>query len=135
MKNQSQEDYLKTMYLILEETNNEKIKSVDIAKKLNISKAAVSKMIKKLQEKKLILVNPYSTIQLTKEGFKKAQILIYKCRIIVIFLVKNLNIDEEKAHKEAHELEHAFSFETVQKLSKYLNNPTNCICWKKIPKI
>jgi len=136
MKNQSQEDYLRTMYLVFEKTGSkENIKSVDIAKHLNVSKAAVSKMLKKLQEQEFILVNPYSTITLTPKGFQVAKKLIFKYRVIAYFLVKVLKVTEEKAHIEAHELEHAFSYETVQKLFEYLDNPQHCFCGRKIPKI
>ncbi len=136
MHNQSQEDYLRTMYLFFEDSGDRSnIKSVDIAKKMQVSKAAVSKMLKKLHEQAFIEVNPYSSITLTDKGFKKAKKLIFKYRIIGYFLVQVLGVSKKNAHEEAHRLEHAFSEQTVKKLSKYLDHPQHCFCGRKVPKI
>jgi len=135
MHNQSQEDYLKAMFSLVEKKGINNIRSVDVAVYLNVSKPAVSKMLKKLNEKKFIATRPYSNISLTKKGLRKAKILIYKHRIIEVFLVKTLEVKRENIHEEAHRLEHAFSDNVVYKLAKFLGNPNLCPDNQKIPNI
>lgn len=123
---QGQENYLRVIYELLAEKQGEKqgeekqeaeVKSIDIANKLEITKASVSEMIKKLAEQGLVTAHPYSSIQLTKKGKKKAEEISYKHNTIEK-IAKKLNHD--KAHESAHELEHAFSLELVKKLDNFI---------------
>lgn len=134
MLTSSQEDYLRIIYNLYEE-NGQSISSVNIAEYLNISKAAVSKMLKKMSFENLIEMNPYSNIFFTKKGLREAKKVVYKHRIIEVFLIKILKVDKNKMHDEAHKLEHAFSDKSIKKLANFLNNPKFCPDGKKIPKI
>lgn len=133
--NISTEDYLRTIYFLYEKQDNKSkgIKSIDIAKELKISKASVSKMITKLISKKYLKAKPYSNIYFTKKGLKEAIRIMHNHRIIEVFLKKFLNCDLKKIHKEAHQLEHAFSEYTIKKLDKFLNNPKISPYGKLIP--
>lgn len=134
MYTKNQEDYLRAIYSLYEK-KEENINSVDLADFLNISKAAVSKMLKKLSIERLIKMNPYSSLNFTKKGLKEAKKLTYKHRIIEVFLVDILKCEKNKYHNEAHKLEHAFSDKSIKKLAKFLKNPKICPDGKKIPKI
>lgn len=134
MKRQSQEDYLRAIYHLWE-TDNKNIRSIDIVKELNISKPAVSEMLRKLVVKKYIKMSPYSNISLTKKGLRQSQELTYKHRIIEVFLKEVLKISNKNIHKEAHKLEHAVSNEVIKKLAKFLKDPKSCPGGNKIPKI
>lgn len=105
----AKEDYLRIIYGL---HNADGVKSVDIANKLNISKASVSEMLKNLHREKLIAIKPYSKIFLTNKGKKHGEKCYDKHRIIKKFMQKFMK--EEKAEKEAHHLEHAFSDETIE---------------------
>ena len=135
MKHQSQEDYLRAIYLVMEKTNDKTAKSVDIAESLGVSKPAVSKMLKKLQDDGLISTNPYSSVSLTISGQCLAQNLTHKHRLIEVFLKDILHVDMERIHDEAHKMEHAFSDDTIEKLGIFLKNPEYCPNGKKIPLI
>lgn len=134
MNKQSQEDYLRAIYY-LSETSKDAIRSVDVAAYLKISKPSVSKMFKKLIEQGYIKMQPYSGIFFTAKGLREAKKLTHKHRIIEVFLTKILKINKKNIHQEAHKLEHAFSDEVINKLSKFLNNPKSCPGGKQIPKI
>lgn len=108
--------------------------AVLIADRMSVSKPAVSKMLKKLSERKLLKAQPYSKISLTAKGLKAAQNLTYKHRIIEVFLSDVLRVDKERVHDEAHVLEHAFSDTTIKKLAAFLNDPTVSPHGRKIPK-
>ena len=135
MKHESQEDYLRAIYLVMEKTKGDSVKSVDIADSLGVSKPAVSKMLKKMQESGLIENNPYSSVKLTDSGYCVAQNLTHKHRLIEVFLRDILLVDMDKIHDEAHKMEHAFSDDTIEKLGAFLNNPKYCPNGKEIPVI
>ena len=134
MHTQSQEDYLRAIYNIYEK-NDQNVSSVEIADFLGISKPAVSKMLKKLVEQKLIKMKPYSSIVFTSKGLIEAKKLTRKHRVIEVFLVDILKIKKNKMHEEAHKLEHAFSDNTIKKLDNYLNNPKICPDGKDISRL
>jgi len=117
-KRRGREDYLRTIYELSE--NDEGIKSVDIASVLDISKASVSEMLKKLASEKLVKMQPYSKIFLTAKGKKQAENIFDKNYTISRFLKKFLEHDEFLAEKEAHKLEHVFSEESLEKLNKIM---------------
>lgn len=119
----SKEDYLRAIYIIRENSGQELIKSVDIAKELKITKPSVSAMIKKLIVEGYIKKKPYSKIKLTKKGQNKAIRITHKHRVIEVFLKEVLGYKLDYVHQEAHRLEHAFSDESIKRLDNYLKNP------------
>ena len=132
MKKQSQEDYLRALYHLWEEKKI--IRSKDIVTYLEVSKPSVSVMLKKFVNLGYIKKSPYSEIKLTKKGELKAKEITQRHRLVEVFLKKALKVKKENIHKEAHELEHAFSTRTINKLDKFLNRPKVCPHGKKIPK-
>lgn len=134
MIQQSQEDYLRTIYRLWE-ADNKNIRSINIAQELKVSKPAVSEMLKKLAVKKYIKMSPYSNIKLTNKGLGQAQELTYKHRVIEVFLKNILKVPKKNIHQEAHRLEHALSDEVIKKLAKFLKNPKICPDGKVIPKL
>ena len=132
---QSQEDYLREIYALSEESADGSVSSVDVAERLLVSKAAVSKMLKKLNEEGLVRMSPYSRMEFSKKGRIRAEKVIYKHRVIEVFLVEVLKVDKRDMHKEAHLLEHSFSDKTIKRLAEFLDNPEICPCGHKIPKI
>ena len=135
MHEKSTEDYLRTLYSLYEKEQDKTkgIRSIDVAKELNISKPSVSEMVKKLAEKLLVKANPYSNIFFTKKGLKQAQGVMHNHRVIEVFLKNILNYDTDKVHKEAHRLEHAFSEESIERLDRFLNHPKKSPHGMKIP--
>lgn len=134
MIQQSQEDYLRTVYSLWEK-DKENIRSINIVKELKVSKPAVSEMLKKLVEKKYLSMSPYSNITFTAKGLKTAEELTYKHRIVEVFLKDILKISTKNIHREAHKLEHAVSREVIKKLANFLKNPRICPDGKVIPKL
>lgn len=119
----SQEEYLKTIYLL--EKNDKKVRVTDIAEKLKITKPSVNKAIKTLAEMKLINYKAYGNISLTKEGESNAIDIIKRQDILEMFLIEILDIEKEQAEKEATAMKHAISRETVEKLNKYITKTMN----------
>lgn len=116
----SLEEYLKTMYLL--NKINGQIRVTDIANELNLTKSSVNRAIKILNEEKYINYETYGNITFTKLGEKKALEIIRRNEILKAFLVKVLEIDEKTAIKEAKNMKHAVSEETITKLEKYIKS-------------
>ena len=125
------EDYLRALY-VLEEEKGE-LKSIDVAKYLNISKPSVSEMVRELNKEGLIFYKKYSKLKFTAKGQKIARKLTSKHRIIEIFLKDLLKINSKDIHEEAHRLEHAFSDKSIDKLREILGNPKKDPHGKPIP--
>lgn len=133
MISENREDYLRAIYCIAEQ-NNGNVRSIDIVKYLQISKPAVSEMLKKLKNQKYITVDAFN-ISLTKYGKQEAENLTYKHRISELFLRDILNIDKKSLHEEAHKFEHMISDNVASKMALLLGNPELCPCGHKIPDI
>ena len=116
----SLEEYLKTMY-ILNKVKGQ-IRVTDIANELNLTKSSVNRAIKILNEEKYINYETYGDITFTKLGEKKALEIIRRNEILKAFLVKVLEVDENTAVKEAKNMKHAISEDTITKLEKYIES-------------
>ena len=129
----TQEDYLRAIYLLADESQSE-VKVTDIVEKLGLSKSTVAQRLQDLTSKGWITHEKYGPVQLTKEGIKIAGNLTYKHRVIELFLNKTLGIPIDEVHEEAHKLEHALSDKVIQKIAEHLDDPTHGPHGKEIPK-
>ena len=118
-RGRGKQDYLRVIHH-LTDSYKEGVRSVDIARELEVSKASVSEMLRKLHKENLVHAAPYSKIYLTRKGRNIAEKLYNKHHIIKQFIKKFLGHDNEKANIEAHNLEHAFSDESIQLLQKLM---------------
>lgn len=116
----SLEDYLEIICNLLKSGDN--VKAVEVAKKLNISRASVSEALAKLADKNLIVYESHKGITITEEGLKKAQTVILKHNTLTSFFEKTLGLDKETAEDNACKIEHVISedvFERIMKFEKY----------------
>lgn len=121
MKNISKEDYLSAIYKLRDEAGE--IKPNLIAENLEISAAAVTDMLKKLNKDGYVRYRKYKGIKLTPKGERYAISMIRKHRLWETFLFETLGMPWEKIHNEAEKLEHSSSDELVDKLEEFLNFP------------
>ena len=113
---QSREDYLECL-LMLEESG--KIRSVDVAKMLNVSKPSVNKAMNVLKEYGYITQENYGDIHLTKDGRSLAERILKRHRTLQGFLKEILQVSDEQAEADACKIEHVISDETFNKLCAY----------------
>ncbi|MBI9008836.1 MAG: metal-dependent transcriptional regulator [Tenericutes bacterium] len=113
---ESLEDYLEAICL----KGGEDVKSVELARHLNVSRASVNKAINTLIEKKLVEKEYYGNISLTEEGKKVSKKILWKHRLLKRFLIDHLEVSEEVASHEACGIEHSISDETAEKLEKLM---------------
>ena len=114
----SAEDYLEAM-LILEEEKGY-IRSVDIARRLGVSKPSVSYACKKLRESGYINMDANGPIVLAPAGYKIAKRIYERHKALTAFLSK-LGVSEDQAEEDACEIEHVISHETYVAICDFVN--------------
>lgn len=116
--NQSEQDYLESIFLLLKEKTI--VHRIDVAKKMEVSQAAVNKAMKHLAEKGYIYEDG-KHLYLTKTGEKYAEEVYRKHCVIRDFLQK-LGVPPLKAEEDACRLEHLVSKETFFAMQNFLQN-------------
>ena len=119
---ESLEDYLECL-LVLEKTG--KIRSVDVARTLHVSKPSVNKAMNILKDKGFISQENYGDIKLTETGRKEASYVLERHEFLNMFLKDIIKVSEEQAEIDACKMEHAISEETFLKLKDYYNHLDN----------
>ncbi|MGP1415150.1 MAG: metal-dependent transcriptional regulator [Treponema sp.] len=114
----SKEDYLEKIYDL--SLVNEKVRSIDVARALKVSRASVNKSLGGLKQDGYIEQEPYGTIFLTDRGFEVAKETRKRHNALRKFLIEVLGVSYETADIDACEMEHAISEETAEKLYRYL---------------
>jgi len=118
----AEENYLKAI-LSLSLQSEELVSTNSIASEMTTSAASVSDMLKKLQEKKLIIYKKYKGVALNKQGKSIAVNILRKHRLWETFLVRKLDFNWDEVHDVAEQLEHIKSEELIDKLDSFLNYP------------
>jgi DtxR family Mn-dependent transcriptional regulator len=128
MIQRTKEDYLRAIYHLLEDKKDikEGINSIKLSEYFKISKPTVSEMLRKLMKERLVHMSPYGKIKLTKKGLYESKAITKKHRIIEAFLNKTLKINQKTIHEEAHRLEHAFSNDSINSISKLIKDTKHC---------
>lgn len=101
-------------------TSTVSVRSVDIANKLEVSKASVNKAISMLKEKGLADQPYYGDITLTEEGYEYGKAVLERHHLLFAFLTQELGISEEVANEEACLMEHAISDSSFVKWIEYI---------------
>ncbi|MDE7216168.1 MAG: metal-dependent transcriptional regulator [Clostridia bacterium] len=114
----SGEDYLEAILFI--ERQKGRVKSVDIAKYLGVSKPSVNKALTILQEMGYVNKPIYGEVTITQEGRSKAEIVARKHVALTQLLTEVLGVSPDVAEKDACKIEHDISEETTVKLIEYL---------------
>ena len=113
---ESSEDYLETIYML--HLEHSVVRAIDVATKMNFSKASVSIAMKKLKARELITVNSDTgNIKLTEGGIKIAKEMFERHNLLFTLLVK-LGVPEDIAKKDACKIEHDLSNESYEAIKK-----------------
>ena len=117
----SHEDYLEAI-VMLGGTSTLPVRSVDIAAKLGVSKASVSKAVASLKASGMLNQPFYGDITLTEEGYEYGQAVLERHTMLTKFLVEAIGLDQEDAEDEACQMEHAISDESFEKWLAYFKS-------------
>jgi DtxR family Mn-dependent transcriptional regulator len=120
----STDEYLEALYNLTRES--EPVSTSAISKRLNIAPASVTEMMHKLTTEGYVNYSPYQGVTLTRKGYRLAEKMTRKHRLLEKFLHDVLKIGNDKVHKEACEMEHALSDETARAMCQALKAPDSC---------
>ena len=114
--NQSEEDYIESILTISK--TQDVVHRVDVAKRMEVSQAAVNKAVKLLCEKGYVYEDG-KHLYLTPTGKVYAEKVYEKHCIIREYLEKN-GVSAPTAEEDACRMEHLLSDETFQMMKKFL---------------
>lgn len=119
MKNsESLEMYLETMIRLEQELG--KIRCVDIANQLHVSKPSVNKAVNVLKDQGHLTQETYGSIHLTESGRKIGENVYKRHKTIMRYLIEVLGVSDDIAECDACKMEHIVSEETLNKMKEQL---------------
>lgn len=112
---ESAEDYLESILMLSQ--SKEHVRSIDIVKRLRLSKPSVSVAMKKLRENGFINMDSEGYITLTEEGDKIAE-KIYERHEFISQWLEDLGVEKDIALADACRIEHVLSDETFAAIKR-----------------
>lgn len=103
-----------------------------IAERLEVSRPAVSEMIKRMEKQGLVTIEA-GAIGLTSDGLALAEQVVRRHRIAEVFLTEVLGLSWAEAHAEAGKWEHVISERVETAMLRILDDPTTCPHGNPIP--
>lgn len=114
----SHEDYLEAI-VMLGGSQTQSVRSVDIATKMGVSKASVSKAVTSLKNSGMLEQPYYGDITLTEDGYNYGCAVLKRHEMLTRFLTEKVGLSAEVAEDEACQMEHAISDESFRKWLDY----------------
>jgi DtxR family Mn-dependent transcriptional regulator len=121
---QAIQHYLRDIYKLAAE-NDGRVSVTALARRVGVSPASASAMVKKLAAVDLAVHEPYRGIALTESGERVALEVIRHHRLLELYLAETLGLAVDAVHDEADRLEHVLSEELEGRIDKALGFPTH----------
>ena len=125
------EEYCETIFELRED--GMEVKQARIADRLEVSRPAVSEMVRKMEREGFVVVDSRGDITLSDDGQMLAQQVVRRHRLAERFLTDILDLSWAEAHHEAGKWEHVISPVVEEALTRVLGNPTTCPHGNPIP--
>ena len=123
------EEYCEAIYELRED--DVAVIQARIAERLDVSRPAVSEMIRRMEAEGLVHVD--GAIRLTADGTRLAERVVRRHRLAERFLTDILELSWADAHVEAGKWEHVISEPVEQAMIRVLGDPTTCPHGNPIP--
>ena len=124
------EEYCETIFELKED--DVKVIQARIVERLQVSRPAVSEMIKKMKDAGLVLIDG-TEISLSVKGSRLAKQVVRRHRLAERFLTDILGLSWAEAHHEAGKWEHVVSPRVEAAFLRLLEDPTTCPHGNPIP--
>lgn len=125
------EEYTETIYELAEDGIT--VIQARIAERLEVSRPAVSEMVRRMDGEGLVLVSDGGEISLTESGALLATTIVRRHRLAERFLTDVLGLNWTAAHHEAGRWEHVISPLVETAMLRVLDDPTTCPHGNPIP--
>ena len=119
---ESGEDYLEVILDIEKELGV--VRSVEIARRLSVSRASVSKALNVLRENGLVEPSYYGDVVLTEAGHIHAEAVRRRHDLLYTYLTRSLGVSPENAEQDACRMEHVVSEEMIERIAALLEEAT-----------
>ena len=113
----SLEDYLETIYLLVQEHGHARVR--DVARALNVKMPSVIKAVFELKKRDYVTQEPYGAVNLTDEGARVASAILERHTLLKKFLLV-LGVSEQVAEVDACAMEHVLSPETLERIAAFI---------------
>jgi len=129
-------DYLATIYKLggRQERASDKVTTSALAEKMHVSPAAVSSMLKRLEESGFVDRSTADGIMLTEQGELAALQLVRRHRLLEVFLIEVMGYTWDQVDAEAHRMQHAISAAFEDRMDRLCGYPTHCPHGDPIPR-
>ena len=124
-------DYLAAVYKLAD--GGAKVTTTALAEMLNVSPAATSSMLKRLEESAFIQRSSTEGVLLTEQGRIAALQLIRRQRLLEVFLIQIMGFTWDQVAAESHRLKHAVSAAFEERMDRLCGYPTHCPHGDPIP--
>tara|TARA_B100000795_G_C22802209_1_gene442553 strand:+ start:851 stop:1276 length:426 start_codon:yes stop_codon:yes gene_type:complete len=111
------EDYVEAVMELIEEQGECRV--LDLARYFNVSHVTVSRIVKRLQDEKLLSSKPYKPVELTAKGSKLAKRVKGRHEVVLAFLIK-LGVDKANAEIDSEGIEHHVGSQTLAAMKRFL---------------
>jgi DtxR family Mn-dependent transcriptional regulator len=111
------EDYLETIYLLVQEHGFARVK--DIAKARDVKAATVSVALRKLAESELVEYERREYIGLTSKGEEAARRILTRHRLLTRFFEEVLKMSPHAASEQACAMEHSLTDEAMDRMVSF----------------
>ncbi|OMH36600.1 hypothetical protein BGP79_12300 [Tersicoccus sp. Bi-70] len=118
----SVEDYVKAIHAHTE-WHPGPITTTALAARLGVTAASASEMVRRLDERGLVVHRPYRPVELTPAGQTLAVAMIRRHRLLETWLATELGYGWDEVHDEAERLEHAVSDRLIEAIADRLGDP------------
>jgi len=120
----SLEDYLETIYHLVEENRVARVR--DISARMNVNMSSVTVALRQLSSYDLVHYEPYQVITLTEAGSARAKQLVRRHNVLKNFLLNVLSLDAAVAEDNADRMEHAVDAQTLERLVRFAEFVERC---------
>lgn len=117
---ESGENYLETILMLEKEQGV--VRSIDVARRLSVSKPSVSRAMGLLRQEGYIEMSDNGPVSLTNKGREKAEQIYMRHRTLTDFLEKVTGVPHEQAEENACRIEHILDEDVFQGILRYMNS-------------
>ncbi len=118
------EEYLQAIYTLQDE--GAQVISARLADFLQVSPAAISEMVHRLERDGLVVLDERKAVRLSERGQGMAERIARRHRLAERMLADLLGYEWWKTHEEAERIEHAMSDEMEERIRHVLGDPKTC---------
>ncbi|MDH5441742.1 MAG: metal-dependent transcriptional regulator [Candidatus Bathyarchaeota archaeon] len=125
------EEYLEVIYRLQERSGV--ARTLELAEMLNVAPGTITNTVERLEKESLIVHEPYKGVRLTEKGRGIALRMVRKHRLSERLLTDILDVEWDKVHDAACQLEHGISDEIAKRIEKALGHPKTCPHGNPVP--